>query len=200
MTMLLLSSVGIVVLAIGAAQAQRWSERIMIMGAYAASGAVFAEILQHLDDRRCSGLVLLRLGPVIPQGAAIVQTVGGVVGLMGLTLSLFFEPQIFGVATLVGWYLLFISMAARYRFRWLITQFGFLGLGILIPWPDITEYKWTETGGLSLTTSSRPRPLTLWIPPRVRDHVEGILKDQLLRQTASRRDPLRNSEHQEASS
>jgi hypothetical protein len=61
-----------------------------------------------------------------------------------------------------------------------MTQSGLVGLGRFIRWPEIEEYRWTQAGALSVTTSfSRSQPLIISIPPKVRGQVEGILSDQL---------------------
>ena len=61
-----------------------------------------------------------------------------------------------------------------------MTQSGLVGLGRFIRWPEIEEYRWTQAGALSVTTSfSRSQPLIISIPQKVRGQVEGILSNQL---------------------
>lgn len=55
MPVLLLFSLGIALLAIVAAQTQRWSGRIAILTVYAMCGGFLGEILQRLEDRRIAG-------------------------------------------------------------------------------------------------------------------------------------------------
>jgi len=156
-----------------------WGERISIMCAYALCGSVFGEMLLHANARRRAGAVLARLGTVNPYGGVIFVIVVGTGGLISLTFTLF-EPQPFGVAMVIGQYLFFISIAGLATRRWRMTQFGFVGVGRFIAWPEIAEYRWSEPGVLSLTTSSnRSRPFAISIPPKVRDQVEGFLRERL---------------------
>ena len=179
--MLALYSIGLALLATGAAQVPRWSERIMIVGAYAVSGVVFGEMLQRASARRRAGAILAKLGAAIPMPAAIGSIFSGALGIMALGIAIgFFDQRAFGAATVIAWDSMFALIIARGTRRWLLTQSGFLGLGVFVRWPEIEEYRWTHAGALSVMISfSRSGPLIISIPLKVRGQVEGILSDKL---------------------
>jgi hypothetical protein len=176
---MLLCALGLALVAAGAAQAQRWSERMMIAGPYIACGFFFGELLQRADARRRAGPILAKLGTVVPPGGVIIAIVCCAGGMISLTVSLF-KPHAFQVATITAQYLFFATLLARAMPRWLMTQLGLVGLGRFIRWPDVEEYRWTQAGSLLVTTSfSRSRPLFISIPQQVRGQVEGILSENL---------------------
>jgi hypothetical protein len=179
--MMFFCALGFALLATGAAQAQRWSERIMIIGAYAVSGVVIGEILQRAGARRRAGAILAKLGAAIPMPAAIGSVFSGALGIMALGIAIgFFDQRAFGAATVIAWNSMFASIIARGTRRWLLTQSGFLGLGVFVRWPEIEEYRWTQAGALSVTTSfSHSRPFIISIPQKIRRQVDGILSDKL---------------------
>lgn len=119
----------------------------------------------------------MRLGFTFPLGGVIILTVGGALGLIGLTMSLF-QPQPSGFNMAIAQYLFFGFMLIRGPRRWLMTDSGHLGPARLIRWADIAAYSWDQTGLLSLTTYSS-KPLRLSISSQAREKVEAVLNDQL---------------------